>query len=368
MTKLIFLLSIITFIYCILFLIYSARKGKRIKDKSLSKLMVAMLLAIATFSYFINPSETSDLYRHFLSIDELKYNGFSASIYDELIGSKCFLYIISMLPSKHWLPFFSAIITYGLGMWIIFDYYKNEKCSSKVLLFSILFMLAIDDFYTVTSGIRCAMAMAFMATGIYLKFLKNKKIIMYLPFIVISLTIHSISYLVFALIILFKFIKKKRLNFLILLWGFFIVEIISVMRYLRLFFEANKLSNYFYGESNTNYVVLALRIILVVIILILSLKIKKSTINNKENIIPMDYIEFVKLFSLVSIGGLYINTIFIGRLLFLLGFLLIPFLHTIEKCANIKNKIIVNMYFCIFFTYNIGIVLYSMLRGISFII
>jgi len=359
----VFLISILTLIAILIVLGYFIIKNKKITNKILIILGAILVVALALIACCIEPKETNDLYRHFKCIDLMREYGTDAiTEYDTLPATKGLFYLVSLLPTNHLLPFISAIIIYGIFMFIIYDFNKRNDITSRVVAIGILLNFAMCTYATCISGIRNAMAFAFIALALYMDLIRKEKPIKTIWPYIIAVCLHPASWLVIAIRIIYQLTYKlkhiDKLKYLILLIGLFPSVIINVLYFINLdatIYIADKLHAYTMHPWQDDIRLLCVLVILLICIYIVTIWLKRK--NNE--IEYLKYINFLQFYILVIFGSMFIDQIFIKRLTILLAFLMIPLVYLIENNSTKKQKLIIYGITIFFIT---GLVAYSVVQ------
>lgn len=200
---------------------------KIIANEKFSYFILSLLFAC--LSYLMVPYETMDLAGHYSRYDALS----TCSLIDYKINDRYFTldYVILIMQllgfNKQFLPFFYILSTYSLTLYTIYGVKKlhnsfNAKpnFNTKVLLcFFIFFMLSQMRLIPYASGLRSALANAFILFGAYNLFIRNNKaigsfFILFSPLIHISTIVYTpIMFLVMLKTL--QFHKVSRALFLV---------------------------------------------------------------------------------------------------------------------------------------------------------
>lgn len=354
----VFLTSILILILAVLNLIYFIINNKKCSERLLKVLVIILVITLSTIAYCIDPKITNDLYRHFENIDIIRNYGFNAMhTYDNVLGAKILFYIISFFPNNHFLPAISAIITYGILMYIIYDFNKEKKITTRIIAISILLNFSMCTFSTAISGIRNAMAFAFLALGLYFDLIKkNKRLNRIWPY-VIAVTIHPVSWTVIVIRILYNIKVIQKLKYIMLFMAFtikYIVKLIKKINIADIKYVTDKLEYYIAANWIDDMRLLYVTLIMLIFIYILTILLKK-----KKEVKYINYIDFIQLYILVILGSVFIAKVFVKRLTLLMAFFIIPLIYMLEREMSKKGKIIVYGIFLIFI---IGLTIYSVIE------
>lgn len=334
-----FIVVILILILILGILIYGIIVNKKVNKKVLIAVQIILILALAVLAFLIEPRESNDLYRHFRDIDLIRENGFSAvPQYNNVILIKFLFSLVALLQINHFLPAIAAIITYGISMYIIYDFSKRNETTSRVISIAILLNFALCSFYAVTSGIRNAMACSFLALGLYLDLIRGEKLVKKIwPYIVGAL-IHPMAYIVIAIRLLFQIKWLDKIKYLILFVGLLYRPLMRLLYFINTGltnYLAQKMNLYLVKESIEDIRWLLVIWIFLIFVYAITIILKKT----KEDIKFKKYLNFVQIYILFIFAFTFVADIYTKRLTFLLAFLMIPFVYLIEENLEKKQKI-----------------------------
>lgn len=167
----------------------------------------ACLLAfsIAIFSYVWVPASNFDLYRHHLELQHL--TDFNTTNYvDYLLKSFEFThysikYLVAQTNNFNLLQFLIVFIGYYEIFWIVCDYSASKKASKLFFTLVLLYASTSIRFIDFASGLWFNFASINIALGAYLQFVKKKKIIPIILYLLAAGThISTISILLMILL------------------------------------------------------------------------------------------------------------------------------------------------------------------------
>lgn len=351
----VFFVAVLILIISIIMLIYFSFINKK-TNPNINKIMtICIMLALMVIAFLIEPKETNDLYRHFSWIDRFRISGFfGVSEYDDVIGAKILFYLISFLPSNHFLPVIAILITYGMFFYIINNFAKEHKLNSRIVAISIFLGFSICDFSSTISGVRNTMAFAFLALSLYKDLIKNEKgIKIILPYL-IAVSIHPSSWIVVVARLILKLKYNEKLKYILLFWSVAVNYIIKILLNISPYI-ASKLQMYVTEEDDvSDFRMVFIKIIFIIFLYVITILFKKF-----KDIDYKKYINFLQLYFCIMIGSIFASTIMFGRLYFLIGFLLIPLIYLIDKKLTINKKIIIYIILVIFI---VGSLAYSVVQ------
>lgn len=343
-------------------------RNKTISANMVKIILITTLIALAVVAYCIEPKQHNDLYRHFEVVDTFRNEGFvNVADYDSLIGTKILFFIIAILPNNHFLPAIAAVITYGIGFFIIYDFNKNQTVGSRTLLISVLMIFTMTTYATVVGRIRNAMAFAFLALALYYDLIRNEKKIKIIPFYLIAISIHPSSFMVIAVRLLLSVIDKikskckikgvENLKYVMLGWSAIIPVIIKILNIINTPFTQN-ISSKLVGYSLRS-IVDDIRLFLVYIAILVFVYIISEIIRRQKDVPFEKYIYFIQLYIIIIFGSILIDKLFVRRLIIVLAFFMIPLIHMIEQKIKGKYKLAIYLLF-IFFA--VGLIAYSVVE------
>lgn len=334
-----FIIVILILILILGILIYGIIVNKKVKRRVLIAVQIILIVALAILAFLIEPRESNDLYRHFRDIDLIREHGFgTVQQYNNVILIKLLFALVALLQNNHFLPAIAVLITYGISMYIIYDFAKRNKATSRVISIAILLNLALCSFYAVASGIRNAMACSFLALGLYLDLIIEEKLAKKIwPYIVAAL-IHPMAYIVIVIRVLFQIKWLDKIKYLILVVGFLYRPIMKLLYFINIEWTkyiAQKMELYLVKESIEDIRWLLVVWIFLIFVYAVTIILKKIKQDNKLK----NYLNFVQIYILFIFAFTFVADIFTKRLTFLLAFFMIPFVYLIEKNLVKRKKI-----------------------------
>lgn len=333
-----FIVGILIIIAILGILIYWMVINRKVNERVLIVVQIILIVALAILAFLIEPKESNDLFRHFEKIDLIREKGFGIKLeYDYVMIVRLLFNFVAFLPSNHFLPAISVIITYGISMYIIYDFTKRNETTSRVTSIAILLSFALCSFYVTASGIRNAMACTFLALGLYLDLIRKEKLVKKIwPYIIATL-IHPVAYIVIIIRILFNIKWINKIKYVILLIGLLYRPIMNLFRLINI-----EITNYLAQKMNAYLVVASkedIRWMIVIWIFLIFLYVMSIIIEKKNKDKKFDqYLKFVQIYILFIFALTFVVDIFTRRLTFLLAFFMIPFVYLIEENLEKKQK------------------------------
>ena len=334
-----FIVAILVLISILGVLIYGIIVNKKVKKSMLITVQIILIATLAILAFLIEPKESNDLFRHFEKIDLIREKGFGIKLeYDYLIIVRLLFNLVALLPSNHFLPAISVIITYGISMYIIYDFTKRNETTSRVTSIAILLSFALCSFYVAASGIRNAMACSFLALGLYLDLIRKEKLVKKIwPYIIAAL-IHPVAYIVIIIRLLLNIKWLSKIKYVILLIGLLYRPIMNLLKLINLEitnYLAQKMNAYLVVESKEDIRWMLVIWMFLIFLYVISIIIEKKNKDEKFE----QYLNFVQIYILSIFALTFVVDIFTRRLTFLLAFLMIPFVYLIEENLEKNQKI-----------------------------
>ncbi len=314
----------------------------KFKTKSYNNKM-AIFISIFSFSVFAfnyKPTEFTDLYRLYETLDLIRYTGGLFYNSNEIITVLLFD-IVSKTSYNQLLPFIVTIIRYSLFFLILNNYaktYKIERYSTKLFIF---FNFAFLPLIESISGIRYYFAITVLAYALISDFCLRKKILNKITFL-IPLLIHTGSsiFLGLRLLVIDKLYKLiKPFMFIILFWTIFSDKIVSVLQSIDTEFTivaANMLKFYIEEERTISLRLTIARFIMVIILYMMFFMIKKK--DKKNYISNLKYYRFIELVLIFTFGSVF-HAVLFQRNTFFIALISMPLFFNFFKSEVIENRI-----------------------------
>lgn len=189
---------------------------------------VFLVVGLAVIAFYATPNETDDLSRYFRIIDQMRDGGWDR--FQRMLDNNEFdfgvlpvagyyFYFISLLPTNHYLPFFTILISYGCIMLVIYKAAQKYKVDKFYLFLGVFFMLSTYWFYDVYSGTRNGLAFSIAIACIYYHFVERKNIALCIIGYFLVCGLHSSGIVIVALAAIAWFtwkIASKFMNVLLI--------------------------------------------------------------------------------------------------------------------------------------------------------
>ena len=155
--------------------------GFIIKPRDIKKYSLVVIIGLTTLAFFFQAKAGDDLNIAFTHLEGLKKNGWEyysqiaskTSYFNMLPTLKIYFYVISRLPSQHFLPAISIFLIYYCAFWIIIKITNKYKLNATMSVALIFILLITLDYYGLVSGIRNALAYAICAVFLYKDLIEN---------------------------------------------------------------------------------------------------------------------------------------------------------------------------------------------------
>lgn len=197
-------ISLVGLVICTVIIFVFALIPVKVSVKGILGIFKTLIISLAVFSFFAEPNPSTDLYRHYLSVD----NGVN-SVNSTLLVWRLILWIVSLTHQHGILPAMTVLIWGFLIYKILSEYIENNKFSTQaVFLYFISLFSGCALFYIIT-GIRSTLVSAIIAYAYF--FARNKNKLLYYALVVVASLIHTIGGLLFIIIEVYEgFIKKSN--------------------------------------------------------------------------------------------------------------------------------------------------------------
>lgn len=158
-----------------------------------------------------------DTVRMFAEIDAMYLSGWDVwTPYDNLVLSKLYLYLFSLIGINDLLPIVTCFIVYFLQSCTIFNVGKYLKASNKQILYATLIMLLMTSYFNVVTNIRYPLAIALLGYLLMTDLIKQKhRLLCFIGYMVIANLHQGI-----LLIILLRYLSLLKLKYNIFILAF----------------------------------------------------------------------------------------------------------------------------------------------------
>lgn len=136
------------------------------------------------------------------------------------------LFFVSRLFSNNYvMVWISVLIDYTIIAYIAYDWRRDSRYTQKEVMLSILICFSFLPFIHVCSGLRTATSACFMALAVYKYLYRDKGILIFALFALISITFHPIMCFAIPIALVIKLTNKKLIFYLTVLGCLFISRI-----------------------------------------------------------------------------------------------------------------------------------------------
>lgn len=168
------------------------------------------ILILSIMGYFYVPFEGADLSRVVITMNAYKYLNINELIEKskESMAPLAVVYyhLISLLNNDSLLPAINALLSFSFIFAIIKSHYTNYKTSKTSVAISIIFFMSRGLFLQTISNIRTMLAMSILSFCLYKVLYERKKIVAYLPLMLISAMIHVVGLAAVLIFLIYYFV------------------------------------------------------------------------------------------------------------------------------------------------------------------
>lgn len=205
----------------VLFLVIAFFAPRKFSCKVVFSVLFLYVVSLVIFAFFIKPPIAWDLYRHYISINTIRYGGMQSFLDDSGYGivpvAVGLFYLVSLLPTNQFLPAIATAIEYALFCNILYNFYKSKKLRIDTLAFCIVAQLVFCPLIFSFSGIRNTLACSIFAYGVYMECFKKRKRTAFL-FYAVAVATHTSLIILVALRILILLKSFKLVCALVFSW------------------------------------------------------------------------------------------------------------------------------------------------------
>lgn len=216
-----------------------------VKQKHYKKLIILFSVSIGIVSFFIILPNGVDLWRHYDTLDMIRNMSFKDVLqfeglfnedgevgkYSNLYTYKIYMYLISKLQYNGFLPAITMFVLYLTTLLNIHRCAKEFNIAKKYEMLSIIYFVAIFNYYDASSGIRNFLAFSVTAFFLYIDVVKKERRLLCCFMYAIMAMLHT-SVIIVIIIRLLILVKNKYINSVIIMliacWSIFTPQIISV--------------------------------------------------------------------------------------------------------------------------------------------
>ena len=201
------------------------------KEKHLKYLLCLSVIYLAWLAYHFEPTNGNDLLYHFKMIELAKNVGWVGLAAHYQFDSNPALYVIyfliSKLPSVHWLSVLVVIVVYGVVFYIaydcqiVFQAFSGEGKKIYCVGVAIAYVVFTMHYTYIISGVKNNIAFAIFVLATYLELIKKKNFILCWGLIVIALLIHPSITLLIIVRLIACFVNRWNNNLWLIVLLFF---------------------------------------------------------------------------------------------------------------------------------------------------
>lgn len=308
-----------------------------------------LISGLAMIAYSIIPPVEWDLSRHYELLGEMETGGMTYVIneskYAHLPVINFFFAAIAMTGKYHLLPAVTVVISYMFLMYIIKETNVIYNVDNFFIAGAVLFNFAFCPFLHIVSGIRNALAFAFLAYVFYADLMNKKSKFVIICEYFMALLIHPASIIILGIRISLSVLRKwKGINIILVIWSILAEAVAQILKVIPIIFFndiGNKLYDYIHNQVFSGYKILVVKLFFALTVFFV-VEIYKKEIKDKKLLV---YVEGVQKIILLMIGSF--KVVFIAdRLFFFFAFAAIPLLALIYKKSRGRLRGIFAMEIC----------------------
>lgn len=200
--------------YYLSFVFLSVLLVSQVSKKRLGLAFFIIVSIISALSFFVDPNETWDLFRHYQSIElygDMGLDWIIANRLDDNPLTSLYLYCFSYLSDPRFFVFCTIFITYGFTFKLLFEITKDYNLGRKSIAWITLYLLSNWNYLLVVSNCRIFMLYAIIAYLFYMELVKDKYHVLSLVVYIAACFFHyGIVIVLIARLVLYthKFIKS----------------------------------------------------------------------------------------------------------------------------------------------------------------
>lgn len=262
------------------------------------------------YAYSYGESYYTDLIRIFNEMESFRQLN-DEYLYESAPLSRAYIWLFAMLNNDNLLILFTCIFVYTIGLSSIYKIGKRNKCSNRIILFSIFMSVSLYNYLLVISNIRYLLALTIFFVILYLDLVNRKKL--YWIGYVIDILFHP--GIILFVIIRFLITNKIKytvlfLFFIYLCFNFFIENIFSILINISdVFFSGLQSKMLVYKEiSNFSQPILSFYVFSIIQLVTLSI-----VIYDIKKYITMDYFKGYERFVNMGIIIIIISVLLLSN-------------------------------------------------------
>lgn len=205
----------------VLFIVVAFFVPKKFSRRFVLFMLILYVVSLTILAFFIKPQIGWDLYRHYISLNTIRYSGMDLFLQNTGYGTvpvaSALFYLVTLLSSNQFLPGIAVAVEYALFCNILYNLYKSKKLPLNLLALCIFAQLAFCPIIYSFSGIRNTLACSIFAYGVFMECFKQKKIAAIVLYAVAVAT-HSSVIILVALRLLVLLKPAKLISALTFAW------------------------------------------------------------------------------------------------------------------------------------------------------
>lgn len=366
METIIFDLSKIVLIGMLIIFVLILGLNLRVTNKTIIVLWSLFIIALASFSFFAEPTSETDLYRHYANINWMRKINRNVYYDSPLLVRNLLFFLISLSDNNGWLPVVS-VLTFGFCVGCVsYNYLKKHHVPARIAILYFGGCLGCVSVFALITGIRNIMAFSIWYLGYYFFYSKreinnlnnikllifdiqrqkkysDKRIVIYYVISLVAILIHPAALICFLMALIYYHLicGKWKQQMPLLFFLFFILMFFlktSVLKraldklpisYASLLVEKLELYSNYKGVTGRT----SLFILIVILIFYGCNAIYLFTKNRCE----LNFSIFI-IFMTIMAGC--INIAFLERFIILIGILSLQVLHETYLVLSKNNRII----------------------------
>lgn len=163
--------------YYLIFVLLSTLLVSRVQERRLRLVFFIIVSYLSIFSFFVDPVETWDLFRHYQTIElygDMGLDWVLSTRIDDNPLTALYLYLFSYLSEPRFFVFCTIFITYGFTFMLLYEVNKDYHLNRKSLAWITLYLLSNWNYLLVVSNCRIFMLYAIVAYLFYMELVKDK--------------------------------------------------------------------------------------------------------------------------------------------------------------------------------------------------
>lgn len=292
--------------YMLTMIIFCYYIAYNLKDKrKLKNILLIYNLVLSVFAFFYIPAPSADLYRHYITFDNLLDYSFN-NIWNYSLKTTVpvfyiYVFLISRLKMRGFLPAITSFIFHGCVFTILTKATKKFDIDNKSIALSLILFMEMGKFLEVISGIRCLMAFSIICLCIYNELVEGTKIYRNILLYLFACFMHTAAIALTIIRLLYLFLQnEKNILFKFLNIIFLLIIIVYFSTNSNYFIEAMISKTEYYVTGSVYSYVWEYIISWISILFSLYTIFKFKTII-KENLILKNYCKFLVLLNIIII-------------------------------------------------------------------